>query len=96
MTQRLGGSSSIPDLTKLDVYERRDETPQHILRVYRADQTFKHLSIHKVAYITRVLTLLTHLLLAFFMYKCVRVLISGNVSARGGHVGVERVWHNGC
>lgn len=51
VSKRLSGSSSIPDLTKLDVYERRDDTPQHIIRVYRADQTFKHLLIHKVSFL---------------------------------------------
>lgn len=41
-------SASNPDLSLLSVDDTKHEIPDHVVKVYRADQSFKFLPIHKV------------------------------------------------
>lgn len=45
-------SASNPDLSSLTVDDIKQEMPDHVVKVYRADQSFKFLPIHKVGVFT--------------------------------------------
>lgn len=41
-------SASNPDLSLLSVEDTKPDYPDHVVKVFRADQSFKYLPIHKV------------------------------------------------
>ena len=47
-------SASNPDLSTVTIDDTKQEYPDHVIKVFRADQTFKFLPIHKVRFINLV------------------------------------------
>jgi len=48
-------SASNPDLSSLNLDDSRQDVPEYVVKVYRSDQSFKYLPIHKVHYLWTLL-----------------------------------------
>ena len=89
-TPSLTHSHSNPDLT-LSFDDARSEFPEHVIKVYKADQAFKYLLIHRVRDVTPFKLNLsaskTHLSLLYFS------ILSGDNRTRNCDACSARIWH---